>query len=323
MTIDSRGWQPDPQTAAVLALMAESGAVPMNEMTPQQARESMRAGRVNDMAPAAVAAVRNATIPGRAGPVGVRHYDPGARGGDAALLYFHGGGFVIGDLDTHDIICRYLCAHAGTRVISVDYRLAPEHLYPAAVEDALDAFTWLRAEVPAMGVNPRRLAVGGDSAGGALAAVVAQQARDEGVDLAAQLLIYPVVDLGGGYLSESEFAEMPPIAKPVLDWFWALYFGSEDALDPRRLEPWASPLRATSLEGLPPAYVLTAGLDPLRDQGAAYAARLSQSSVETVYQCVHGTLHGFLRLGKHLDASRYALAGIAAFLDARLRSVPD
>jgi acetyl esterase len=319
MTSQSSIWQADAQTARVLELMADSGIPPMNQLTPEQARENMRAGRVNDMDPPGVGAIHDETVPGRAGRIPVRCYHPGDHGGDAALLYFHGGGFVIGDLDTHDVICRYLCAQAGTRVISVDYRLAPEHRYPAAVEDALDAYQWLRESASALGIDPTRLSVGGDSAGGALAAVVAQQARDDGVDLAAQLLIYPVTDLGGDYVSESEFAATPPISRPVLDWFWELYFGSPDSSDPRRVHPWASPIRAQRFDGLAPAFVLTAGLDPLRDQGAAYAARLSEASVETVYQCAQGTIHGFLRLGKHLGSAQYSLAAMAAFLHSRLR----
>ncbi len=234
------------------------------------------------------------------------------------LAYFHGGGFVIGDLDTHDTICRVLCRASGAMVFSVDYRLAPEHRFPAAVEDALAAVAWLEGHAGEIGGDPTRLAVGGDSAGGTLAAVAAQDARGrKSTAIKAQLLFYPVTDIGGDYPSREEQATMVPIPRETLAWFWDLYFGA-DVGDEERLKPWASPIRAASLAGLPPAFVLTAGLDPLRDEGHAYARRLAAENVETCYVSAMGTIHGFLRMGRLIPATHDALAAAAAFLARRV-----
>lgn len=312
--------QPDPSTRNVLELMAASGVAPMHELGVTQARENMRAGAVNDTDPVPVSNVLDRAFAGRAGDVPIRCYYPRdvPAEGLPSLLYFHGGGFVIGDLDTHDNICRHLCRHGDVMVISVDYRLAPEHRYPAAVEDALDAFAWLCDNATEIGADAQRIAVGGDSAGGALAAVVAHQARDVGVSLKAQLLLYPVVDLGGGYASEEDFTDMPPISAPVLDWFWHEYFGTPLSSFSDRRHPWVSPIHAARFEDLAPAFVLTAGLDPLRDQGAAYAARLSAAGIETIYQCVFGTIHGFLRLGRLIPTATESLIGAGGYLARRM-----
>lgn len=280
------------------------------------------AGLVGDMPPPHVAKVADRTIPGAEGgrPIPVRVYDPRETAGDPlpVLAYFHGGGFVIGDLDTHDTICRSLCRSSGAIVMSVDYRLAPEHLYPAAVHDALAAVRWLESHAAEIGGDPARLAVGGDSAGATLAAVAAIDARDRNARaVKAEILFYPVTDIGGDYPSRHEHAATIPIPRETLAWFWDLYFGA-GADEGTTLHPWASPIRTASLAGLPPTFLLTAGLDPLRDEGQAYAQRLASEGVETSTMCATGTIHGFLRMGKLIPATHDALAAAGAFLRRRV-----
>ncbi|MEZ5843596.1 MAG: alpha/beta hydrolase [Hyphomicrobiaceae bacterium] len=314
--------QPDPATRLVLAAVAATKPPPTHTLTPAEARAAMlNAGKVADMAPPAVARVGDRTIPGPGGgKLKVRIYDPREANGPSlpVLAYFHGGGFVIGDLDTHDTICRALCRASGAIVMAVDYRLAPEHRYPAAVDDACAAVAWLEANAAEIGGDPSRLAVGGDSAGATLAAVAAQDARARGTSaLKAQLLFYPVTDIGGDYPSREEQKATPPIPRETLSWFWEQYFGPGAGEDVR-LDPRASPIRATSLAGLPPTFLLTAGLDPLRDEGLAYASRLAADNVETCYVSATGTIHGFLRMGKLIPATHDALAAAGAFLARRV-----
>ena len=320
MSVTSSLAQADPATRELLAQISAAGVPPMHTLTPAEARAGMLASRVNDIDPPPIARIDNRSIPGPAGELPIRCYYPQqAANGDGlpTLLYFHGGGFVIGDLDSHDILCRQFCELADVLVIAVDYRLAPEHHYPAAVEDALCSLVWIKEHSKEVGADPARMAVAGDSAGGTLAAVAAQHARDIGLTLKAQLLLYPVVDLNGGYPSYLEHAQTYPLFKPVLAWFWSHYLGPNDNAVSRE-QTWASPIRAQRFVDLAPAFVLTAGMDPLRDEGAAYAARLSEAGVETVYQCVMGTVHGFLRLGRLIPSARDALVGAAHFLRQRL-----
>ncbi len=312
---------PDPPTRALLRAVVEADLPPMHTLTPTEARQGMLDGRINDIDPPPVAEIVDRTIPGPGGELRIRSYYPHAAGAEGlpTVLYFHGGGFVIGDLDTHDVLCRQLCRLAEVLVVAVDYRLAPEHRYPAAVEDAVASLEWLRGAHAEIGADPGRLAVAGDSAGGTLAAVVAQHARDAGVALRAQLLLYPVVDLVTRYPSHDEQADTYPIPTPVMDWFWAHYLGPERGRGhPVCEETWASPIRAERFDALAPAYVLTAGLDPLRDEAAAYAAHLAAAGVETVYQCVLGTVHGFLRLGRLVPSAQDALGAAAHFLRQRI-----
>lgn len=306
-------------------MLRDAGVPPMSELGVDGAREAMRAGTVNDMEPPPVGPVSDRDIPGPAGEIPIRRYDPlDAPATTGGLIYYHGGGFVIGDLDTHDIVCRALCAWAEIRVVSVDYRLAPEHPFPAAVDDSLAAFDWVHENGADLGIDPARLAVAGDSAGGNLAAVAAQHARDAGITLRAQVLNYPVTDLSRRYPSHEEQKDTPPLHGPVQNWFWSAYLGDDWNSDQARLrDPRISPLYASSLEGLAPAFVITAGLDPLRDEGAAYARALSAAGVEVIYQCVLGTIHGFMRLGKHVPAARDALKASAAFLVSRMAPPDD
>ena len=321
MTTATQAWPPDPATRNLLEQIRAAGIPPANELAPDAARQMMLDGRVNDIDPPAVGAIADRVIPGPGGEISIRIYSPRETPLHApgALLYFHGGGYVIGDLDTHDNLCRQLCNASVATVVAVDYRLAPENPYPAAVEDALAAFAWIRESAADIGADPERLAVGGDSAGGTLAAIVARRARDAGVALRAQLLLYPVTDLHDPYPSQEEHADVYPIPRPVLDWFWSHYLGPDWKRDTAlRRHPDVSPMHAEHLGGLAPAFVLTAGLDPLRDEGDAYARRLAEAGVETARLCAMGTVHGYLRLGRYVPAAADALTAAGAFLRARL-----
>ena len=240
-----------------------------------------------------MAEVEAVEIPARPGPVPARFYLPGglpAGTPPPLLVYFHGGGWVIGDLDTHDGLCRFLAAAAGTAVLSIDYRLAPEHPFPAPVDDAWTAFSWAAENAAKLGVDPARIAVGGDSAGGNLAAVVSLLARGGGgATPAFQLLIYPVTDSAGELPSRRLFADGFMLTKEDMDLFEGHYLPpGTDAHDPR-----VSILEIEDLSGLPPAYVATAGFDPLRDEGEAYALRMRAAGVQVALRRHPGLIHGF------------------------------
>jgi acetyl esterase len=226
-------------------------------------------------------------------------------------MFFHGGGWVIGNLETHDVVCRKLAHEGEMMVISVDYRLAPEHRFPAAVDDAITATKWIAANAERLAIDPARLVVGGDSAGGNLAAVVSLAAREDGPRLAGQLLIYPSTDMSRRHPSHSEPETSVLLTHSVIGWFLNHYFGDADIND------WqASPARAKSLAGLPPAYVLTAGADPLRDEGDEYAARLKAAGVAVTYRHFPGQFHGFFTMGKLLNQANVAVSEIATWLKA-------
>ncbi len=289
----------NPGAQAVLDLIAESGRPSFEELSVAEARENYVASRkALQPDPIEIAEVRDFEMPGPAGPIAVRLY----RGqkleqGQAqpALVYFHGGGWVIGDLESHDTICREIAHRAGISLIAVDYRLAPEHLFPAAAEDAIAAAKWVSENAAELGVDPGRLAVGGDSAGGNLAAVAALAARDDGgPDIAFQLLIYPVTDFDTERRSYIERGQSPPVKRETMQWFIDLYLrGEADKRDWR-----AAPLQAESLAGLPPAYVLTAGYDPLSDEGKAYADALTAAGTPCTFKCYDGQIHGFLNMAR-------------------------
>jgi acetyl esterase len=261
--------------------------------------------------------VSDHAVPGPAGTIPARLYAPeGAPAPGPLLVYFHGGGWVQGSVATHDAGCRLLAHLAGVRVLSVDYRLAPEHAYPAAAEDAVAAVAWTAREGERLGVDPARIAVGGDSAGGNLAAVVAQAARDDDAlpDVAFQLLIYPAVDLAAKADSVRTFAQGFLLTERGMDWYMDQYVPDVA----RRDEPRASPLRAADLSGLPPAYVATCIPDPLRDEGEAYAARLREAGVPVALQR-HDQIHGFFNTTV-VPSSREAVAVIAGALAQGLAS---
>jgi acetyl esterase len=242
----------------------------------------------------ALASVADRKIPGPAGEIPVRIYQPHGAGVKPVLIYLHGGGWVIGTLDSYDATCRELAQGAGCVVVSVDYRLAPEHRYPAAPEDCYAALQWVAANAASLGADAKRLAVGGDSAGGNLSAVVSQMARDKGGPaIRFQLLIYPVTDADFTRGSYTSNAEGYLLTTASMHWFWDHYIPGKA----KRAEPYASPLRAKDLSGLPPAWVCTAEFDPLRDEGEAYAKRLQEAGVTTQLTRFDGLIHGFISMG--------------------------
>jgi acetyl esterase len=277
-------------------------------LTPHALRE-LRRRQAQAVAgvPVEVAAVRELQVDGAAGPLRARHYTPADTGGPHPLLvYFHGGGFVMGDLDTHDGVCRNLCAHGGVHVLSVEYRKAPEEPFPAATDDGFAAYGWARGHAAELGADPERIAVGGDSAGGNIAAVVSQQAVADGVPgPALQLLIYPAVDTTTVRRSRELFADGFFLTSAEMDWFIAQYLAEAQRSDPR-----ASPLLG-KLEGVAPAYVVTAGFDPLRDEGEAYAEALRAAGVPVVARRFGGLIHGFVNMGTVSRTSSDALVEIA------------
>lgn len=249
-----------------------------------------------------------------AGPIGARFFLPnGLPGGmpPPLLLYFHGGGFVIGDLDTHDGVCRFIAAVAGLAVLSVDYRLAPEHPFPAGVEDAWAAFTWAAANAAELGVDPARIAVGGDSAGGNLAANIALRGKaEDGPTPAMQLLIYPVTDSADEPRSRQLFSEHFMLTKTDIDRFEHFYIAPGDDIN----DPRISILKASDLSGLPPAYVTTAGFDPLRDEGEAYAIRMREEGSKVALRRHPGLIHGFANQTAVSRSSRGAMLELAGAL---------
>jgi acetyl esterase len=305
----------DPDAERVLEIVQLSGRPPYETLSAPEARELFLAAReVLAPDPPPVAEIRELSAPVPTGPVPLRLY----RGATTirsenlpALVYFHGGGWVIGNLDTHDSLCRHLANAASCIVVSVDYRLAPEHKFPAAVEDCVAATTWVTKEAAALGINRERLAVGGDSAGGNLAAVVSLVARDRGSPrLRCQVLLYPAVECGMSHPSHDRFAEGFLLTQPTMKWFYEHYLrGPADVADWR-----ASPLRAADLSGVAPALVLTAGNDLLSDEGEAYARRLQHAGVPVELRHFPDQIHGFLTMGKIAQVAQPALDDIAAAL---------
>ena len=304
-----------PQVAVLLERVARSQMPPYCELPPVVARRVYHDTR-SATAPAApeMAAITLMLVPGPAGPLPVRVYRPaGSEKTEVlpALIFYHGGGWVIGDLDTHDVACRQLSNGARCVVLSVEYRLAPEARFPAAVDDCIAATRYITAQAAKFGIDSTRIAVGGDSAGGNLAAAVSLDARDSGGPMPCfQLLVYPATDQRAGQASHVRNAEGYLLTRKVMDYFRGHYLPRKaDWLDWR-----ASPLLATSLAGLPPAYVLTAGYDPLVDEGRDYADRLAAEGVKTEYKEYPDMVHGFLLMGGVLDTANEAMAGCCAAL---------
>ena len=306
----------DPQAKAVIDLVIKSGRPPYHHLSPKDARQLFRETRpASTPTPPEIGEVKDV----RAEQIPCRLYRPkGVPASTAlpALIFFHGGGWVIGDLETHDVLCRQLTAAAGISVVNVDYRLAPEHKFPAAVDDAWTATRWVAAHAAELGIDASRLAVGGDSAGGNLAAVVALLARDHGGPaLGLQVLTYPVTDVAAESPSYAEFADGFMLTRDSMRWFFDQYLASKDQAADFR----ASPLRAKSLTGLPPALIVTAGFDPLRDEGEAYARRLREAGVRVDTICYGGMVHGFVPMGRLIDTGNRAVSHVAASLRQALR----
>lgn len=304
-----------PEVRALLEAIEAEGGPAIETLSPVEARQAALDGlQAVAGQPEEVGRVEDLEIPHPERPIPVRIYTPIGEGPFPCLVYFHGGGWVVCDLDTHDVACRAIARQAGAVVVAVDYRLSPEYKFPAAVDDCYAATGWVAANAARLAVDPRRIAVGGDSAGGNLSTVMCLKSRDEGGPrLALQVLVYPVTNLASfdtpSYL---EFAEGYYLTRAEMEWFRGHYLARiEDAQS-----PYASPLLAPDLRGLPPALVITAECDPLRDEGEAYAKRLAEAGVEVASTRYSGMIHPFFSLGGVLSAGRSAIQQVAAAVRA-------
>lgn len=301
-----------PEVRALLEMMDAQDAPPLEALDPVVARSARLEGmKMLGGEPEALDRVEDLSIPGPGGDIPLRIYGSEQGGLRPALVYFHGGGFVFGNLDTHDAVCRAIAKESGATVVSVDYRLAPEHKFPAAVEDSYAATVWVAANAERLGIDVNRIAVGGDSAGGNLAIVVAMRCRDAGGPaLSAQVLIYPVTDSSSlDTASHRELAEGYFLTRAAMDWFTNHYLASPD----QKRHPEVSPLLAPNVSGLPPALVITAEFDPLRDEGEAYAKRLHDAGVPVTISRYPGMIHGFVSMRGVLSGGRQAIKEAAEF----------
>lgn len=309
----------DPDVQLILDMIRMAGRPPFEELTPAEAREAYTASRaVLTPEPQRVAAVHDLSCPGPHGDIRLRHYRPAGVAPDdvlPALMYFHGGGWLLGGLDSHDTTCRHFANAARCAVISVDYRMAPEDKFPAAVDDSAAATRWAITQADTLGIDPTRVAVGGDSAGGNLAAVLALMARDGTLPkLAFQLLIYPSTDMAMTTVSSQTITQPVPLTSKTMKWFIDHYLrGPEDVVDWR-----ASPARAANLGGTAPALVLTCTCDPLRDEGIEYARRLEREGVRVTHLHFSDQIHGFMSMGKVIRTAGTAIDMMAAVLGKAL-----
>lgn len=304
----------DPQIKAIVDQAASSGAPPLSSLTPTQARAAFRALFKNfGGTPTPVARSEDRTISGPAGEIALRIYTPEGPGPFPALMFFHGGGWVVGDLDTHDPLCRALTKAARCITVAVDYRLAPENKFPAAAEDCYAASRWVAENAAAIGASHARLAVSGDSAGGNLSAAVSLMARDrKDLQIGYQLLMYPALDAALQTKSMAECAEGYLLTREDMVWFWGHYLSGVDD----RSNPYACPSGATDLSGLPPAMIITAEFDPLRDEGEAYAKRLEEANVPVFFKRYGGITHGFMSMATIVEKGRKAIEDAASHLCA-------
>jgi acetyl esterase len=299
----------DPQARALIDLMIERGVPPTHTLTPAQARSFYRDRRgFTQPEPPPMAEVQDLM----AGSVPVRLYRPTAtQTPQPVLVYLHGGGWTIGDLDTHDVLCRQLARDGACAVVSVDYRMGPEHRFPVAVEDCVEAFSWVQAQAQALHLDASRMAVGGDSAGGNLAAALCLVQREAGRPMPAfQMLIYPATDMRAVAPSHTTNGQGYMLTNDSINWYRGNYI-----TDQADWSDWrASPLLASSHAGLPPALVLTAGFDPLRDEGLQYANALSAAGVPTQYVCFERQIHGFITMGRVIEEAHTAVGLCGAAL---------
>jgi acetyl esterase len=311
----------DREAEALLYWASSSTSTPLWQLSPEIARNDYRRGLAKtEIVPPEIGEASDLEVASEVGALRLRKYVPADPGTDAeaAILFVHGGGCVIGDLETHDVFCRTLCHDTRATVLSLDYRLAPEHPFPAAVEDSVAALAWLSHEAPALGLDPTRIAIVGDSAGGGLAAIALHETKGKlAAPVRGQALIYPALDLRGRLPSRKELAAQFPIPRDMIDWFFDHYFGNAwPFTDPR-----AIPSLYEDYTGLPPALIITAGHDPLRDEGAEYADMLAQAGVPVDYECCEGTIHGFMNMGRVLrTAHGRTRQRIASWLTERLGS---
>lgn len=300
----------DANVRLLLDALAAQGYPPMESLPPAEARK-LAAEILGAVSGAAepLRSVETLRIPGPGGEIPIRVYTPESAPPHPGLVYFHGGGWVVCDLDTHDVVCSALAHRAGAVVVSVDYRLAPEHKFPAAVEDCYAATVWTAANAERLGIDRNRISVGGDSAGGTLAAVISLKSRQEnGPDLALQVMVYPVTNLSS-FTTESyrEFGEDHQLTKVQMEWFRDHYLAREQ--DARH--PYASPLLERDVSGLPPALVITAECDPLRDEGEAYARRLRDAGVPVTCRRYPGMVHPFFSMPGAVPQAREAFQQVA------------
>lgn len=311
VTVDGRVL--DVRAQWFLQLLARGGQQPLHKLGVDKARQEFETfQQMMGGKPAPVGEILDRTIAGPAGRLRIRIYRPA---GSVArllptILYFHGGGWTIGSIEAYDLPCRFFCSRSGCAVVAVDYRLAPEHKFPAAVDDAVATFRWLVAEAISLGIDPARLVVAGDSAGGTLAAVVCQLVRGEARTPCLQWLIYPATDMAADTPSRTSCGEGFLLTRGDMEWFRDQYLnGLGETADPR-----VSPLRADDLSGLPPALVYTAGFDPLRDEGEAYADRLTAAGVKTVHREFDSLIHGFVGMRGAIHAAARAMDDMVAGL---------
>jgi len=302
----------------ILELLEE--VKPLNECTVEGAREfSDSQDNPFELRPRKLASIQNMKIPGPGGNLSIRIYRPETQQSDPlpALVFYHGGGFVIGSINSHDTIAQNLSAEAHCTVFSVEYRLSPETKFPGALEDALAAFYWVTNNAEALEIRADKVAVGGDSAGGNLAAVTSLRCRDQGGPQPVfQLLIYPVTDFSGQTKSKLEFSQGFYLTKDLMDWFHGHYVQNEDQIR----HPHVSPLLAKDHKGLPPARIITCGFDVLRDEGKAYADNLDAAGVDVVHSCYTDMMHGFISFGGFLAQGHAAIMECAAALQEAFAS---
>ncbi len=308
----------DPQAQALMQLMIDKGVPPVHTMTPEEARASYRSRRAFTQPDAPeVFKVEDKLVSANGVSVAVRVYHPHAAPSHSTLpglVYLHGGGWTIGDLDTHDVLCRSLCLQAGIVVVAVDYRMGPEHKFPAAYDDSVAAFNWTVAHAASLGIDASRIAIGGDSAGGNLAAAACLGLRGQSVQPAFQLLIYPATIMWQDTTSYHANGKGYMLTKESIAYYTENYLRNrEDAKDWR-----ASPQLADSHAGLPPAFVMTAGFDPLRDEGLMYADALSKAGVSSQYICFERQIHGFITMGRVMQEANTAVSVCASALKANL-----
>lgn len=297
----------DPQAQALLKLMSDNGFVPIQTLTASEARKAYEVRRkLTQAPPEAVAVISNHSIESEAATITLRSYRPidsTISENLPALIYFHGGGWTVGDLDSHDVLCRSLSNRSKCMVVAVNYRLAPENPFPAAYIDSLNAFRWVAANANKLGVDASRMAVGGDSAGGNLAAAACIALREEATRPKFQLLIYPAVDLQAQTPSYFQNATGYGLTRDAMIWYTSNYIN-----DPAHITDWrASPILAQNLQGLPPALVITAGFDPLCDDGLNYADALSNAGCKVEYVNFSRQIHGFITMGGLIDETKTAV----------------
>ena len=306
----------DPQVKVILEEDAARNLPAYHELSPTASRKQMLELSAPVDAQLAAECVVDQRITGPGGEIPIRLYYPAGDPPFAVVVYFHGGGWVIGNLDTHHALCHALSKSSGCLVTAVDYRLAPEHRYPAAVEDAYAATCWVADNAAAIQADARRVAVVGDSAGGTQATVVAMMARDHGKpNIALQILIYPITDHNFDTPSYLKNADGYMLTRNLMKWFWNHYLADENIAD----DPYVSPLRAVNLTDLPQALILTAEYDPLCDEGEAYARKLQQAGVKVKLTRYDGMIHGFIRMTSRLDKARQALDEVAGTLRKTLK----